>query len=97
MVCLRQERRAELQQVDQMCELLEKELRFMTVHDGEQYTVPWLELLEHNLEAAMYKVRCEKDRKLGGEIDYLENIVRTRALIISNRRRLCFSEAVVIS
>jgi MADS-box transcription factor, plant len=85
MVCLRQERRAELQQVGQMCELLGRELRFMTVRDGEQYTVPSLELLEHNLEAAMYKVRCEKDRKIGGEINYLENIVRTRALIISNR------------
>jgi hypothetical protein len=55
---------------------MEKELRFMTVDDGEQYTVPSLELLEHNLEAAMHKVRSEKDRKIGGEITYLENIVR---------------------
>ena len=59
-----------------MCELMEKELRFMTVDDGEQYTVPSLELLEHNLEAAVHKVRSEKDRKIGGEISYLENIVR---------------------
>ena len=59
-----------------MCELMEKELRFMTVDDGEQYTVPSLELLEHNLEAAVHKVRSEKDRKIGGEINYLENIVR---------------------
>uniref|UniRef100_A0A0A8XS65 MADS-box domain-containing protein n=1 Tax=Arundo donax TaxID=35708 RepID=A0A0A8XS65_ARUDO len=74
----RQERRAELEHVGKMCELLEKELRFVTVDDGEQYTVPSLELLEHNLEAAMHKVRCEKDRKIGGEICYLENIIRGR-------------------
>ena len=72
-----QERRAELEKAEQMCELMEKELRFMTVDDGEQYTVPSLELLERNLEAAMHKVRSEKDRKIGGEITYLENIVRT--------------------
>ena len=71
-----QERRAELEKAEQMCELMEKELRFMTVDDGEQYTVPSLELLEHNLEAAMHKVRSEKDRKIGGEITYLENMVR---------------------
>jgi hypothetical protein len=58
MVCLRQERRAELQQVGQMCELLGRELRFMTVRDGEQYTVPSLELLEHNLEAGPC-TRCD--------------------------------------
>ncbi|TVU35233.1 hypothetical protein EJB05_17111 [Eragrostis curvula] len=75
---IQQERRAELAQVAQMCELLERELRFMTVDDGEQYTVPSLELLEHNLEAAMHKVRCEKDRKIGGEINYLENVIRGR-------------------
>ena len=50
--------------------------RFMTVDDGEQYTVPSLAALEHNLEAAMQKVRCEKDRKIGGEMSYLENMVR---------------------
>ncbi|KAF8678586.1 hypothetical protein HU200_046203 [Digitaria exilis] len=75
---IRQERRAELEKVEQMCELMEKELRFMTVDDGEHYTVPSLELLEHNLEAAMHKVRSEKDRKIGGEITYLENIIRGR-------------------
>lgn len=73
----RQERRAELEKAEQMCELMEKELRVMTVDDGEQYTVPSLELLEHSLEAAVRKVRSEKDRKIGGEINYLENIVRT--------------------
>ena len=50
--------------------------RFMTVDDGEQYTVPSLAALEHNLEAAMHKVRSEKDRKIGGEMSYLENMVR---------------------
>ncbi|CAL4947644.1 unnamed protein product [Urochloa decumbens] len=75
---IRQERRAELEKVEQMCELMEKELRFMTVDDGERYTVPSLEQLEHNLEAAMHKVRSEKDRKIGGEIDYLQNIIRGR-------------------
>ncbi|KAL6614585.1 hypothetical protein ACP70R_036855 [Stipagrostis hirtigluma subsp. patula] len=75
---IRQERRAELEKVGQMCELLEKELRFMTVDDGEQYTVPALEVLEHNLEAAMRRVRTEKDRKIGDEINYLDNIIRAR-------------------
>ncbi|KAL6845626.1 hypothetical protein ACP4OV_025121 [Aristida adscensionis] len=75
---IRQERVAELEKVGQMCELLERELRFMTVDDGEQYTVPSLEALEHNLEAAMRKVRTEKDRKLGDEISYLDNVIRAR-------------------
>uniref|UniRef100_A0A453FGZ7 MADS-box transcription factor 32 n=1 Tax=Aegilops tauschii subsp. strangulata TaxID=200361 RepID=A0A453FGZ7_AEGTS len=73
---IRQERRAELEKVAKMCDLLEKELRFMTVDDGEQYTVPSLAALEHNLEAAMHKVRSEKDRKIGGEMSYLENMIR---------------------
>nr|ACB45307.1 MIKC-type MADS-box transcription factor WM16 [Hordeum vulgare] len=73
---IRQERRAELEKVAKMCDLLEKELRFMTVDDGEQYTVPSLAALEHNLEAAMHKVRSEKDRKIGGEMTYLENMIR---------------------
>ncbi|XP_062208571.1 MADS-box transcription factor 32-like [Phragmites australis] len=75
---IRQERRAELENVGRMCELLEKELRFMMLAHEEQYTVPSLEVLERNLEAAMYKVRCEKDRKIGGEINYLENIIKGR-------------------
>nr|ACG39516.1 MADS-box transcription factor 32 [Zea mays] len=75
---IRQERRAELEKAEQMCELMEKELRVMTVDDGEQYTVPSLELLEHSLEAAVRKVRSEKDRNIGGEINYLENIIRGR-------------------
>ncbi|XP_008672730.1 MADS-box transcription factor 32 isoform X3 [Zea mays] len=75
---VRQERRAELEKAERMCELMEKELRFMTVDDGEQYTVPSLELLEHSLEAAVHRVRSEKDRKIGGEIDCLQNIIRGR-------------------
>uniref|UniRef100_A0A0A9CX01 MADS-box domain-containing protein n=1 Tax=Arundo donax TaxID=35708 RepID=A0A0A9CX01_ARUDO len=76
---IRQERQStRCEHVGKMCELLEKELRFMMVDDGEQYTVPSLELLEHNLEAAMHKVRSEKDRKIGGEINYLEKIIRGR-------------------
>ncbi|ONM38533.1 Floral homeotic protein APETALA 3 [Zea mays] len=68
----------ELEKAERMCELMEKELRFMTVDDGEQYTVPSLELLEHSLEAAVHRVRSEKDRKIGGEIDCLQNIIRGR-------------------
>ncbi|XP_025818301.1 MADS-box transcription factor 32 isoform X2 [Panicum hallii] len=62
---IRQERRAELEKAEQMCELMEKELRFMTVDDGEQYTVPSLELLEHNLEAAMHKIRGRQEERYG--------------------------------
>ena len=72
-----------------MCELMEKELRFMTVDDGEQYTVPSLELLEHNLEAAVHKVRSEKDRKIGGEISYLENIVRIASRLLHTMMLMC--------
>ncbi|XP_062195268.1 uncharacterized protein LOC133898579 [Phragmites australis] len=54
------ERRAELENVGRMYELLEKELRFMTLAHEEQYTMPSLEVLERNLEAAMYKVRYDK-------------------------------------
>ncbi|XP_066316569.1 MADS-box transcription factor 32-like [Miscanthus floridulus] len=78
----RQERRAELKKAERMCELMEKEMRLTTVDDGEQYTVPSLELLEHNLEAAVHKVRSEKDRKIGGEISYLENIVRIASRLL---------------
>lgn len=53
----------------------------MTVDDGEQYTVPSLAALEHNLEAAMRKVRSEKDRKIGGEMSYLENMVRVLCVL----------------
>jgi hypothetical protein len=103
-----QERRAELEKVGKMCDILEKELRlasihglpasawlhcacsdlpnffacrFMTVDDREQYTVPSLAALEQSLEAAMRKVRFETDRKIGGEMSYLENMVRLFACI----------------
>lgn len=49
--------------------------RFMKVDDREHYTLPTLDMLEHNLEAAISKVRSEKERKMGGEINFLENMV----------------------
>lgn len=49
--------------------------RFMKVDDSEHYTLPTLDMLEHNLEAAISKVRSEKERKMGGEINFLENMV----------------------
>jgi hypothetical protein len=43
--------------------------------------VPSLAGLEQSLEAAMRKVRFERDRKIGGEMSYLENMVRLFASI----------------
>jgi hypothetical protein len=43
----------------QMCELMETELRFMTVNDAEQYTMSSLELLEHSLEEATGSMKVE--------------------------------------
>ena len=43
----------------QMCELMETELRFMTVNDAEQYTMSSLELLEHSLEEATGSMNVE--------------------------------------
>ncbi|OAY78044.1 MADS-box transcription factor 32 [Ananas comosus] len=72
------ERNAEIEKVEKLCELMEKELRFMKVDDREHYTLPTLDMLEHNLEAAISKVRSEKERKMGGEINFLENMVRDK-------------------
>ncbi|XP_020106050.1 MADS-box transcription factor 32-like [Ananas comosus] len=72
------ERDAEIEKVQNLCELMEKELRFMKVDDREHYTLPTLDMLEHNLEAAISKVRSEKERKMGGEINFLENMVRDK-------------------
>ena len=58
----------------------------MTVDDGEQYTVPSLAALENSLEAAMNKVRSEKDRKIEGEMTYLENMVSVFPLSVILRR-----------
>ncbi|XP_072968717.1 MADS-box transcription factor 32-like [Typha angustifolia] len=70
------EQTAEIEKVEKLCELLEKELRFMKVDENERYTLPTLDILEHNLEEAIGKVRSEKDRKIGGEINYLHTMVR---------------------
>lgn len=47
----------------------------MNVDERESYTIPSLEVLERNLETAMDRVRQEMERKIGGEINYLENMV----------------------
>lgn len=47
----------------------------MNVDERESYTLPSLEVLERNLETAMERVHREMERKIGGEINYLENLV----------------------
>ncbi|KAJ3695115.1 hypothetical protein LUZ60_000492 [Juncus effusus] len=74
----RLERNAEIQKVEKLCELMEKELRIMTVDERENYTLQGVEVLERNLEMAIEKVRIEMDRKIGREINYLENMVRDK-------------------
>ncbi|RZR71240.1 hypothetical protein BHM03_00004226 [Ensete ventricosum] len=49
--------------------------RFMKVDEGQQYTLPDLGLLEHNLETAIGKVRVEMDRKIGAQIHKLETMI----------------------
>ncbi|XP_008812160.2 MADS-box transcription factor 32-like [Phoenix dactylifera] len=72
------ERNAEMEEGRKLCDLLESELRFMKVDANQHYSLPVLDILEGNLEAAISKVRSEKDRKIAGEIDHLENMVRDR-------------------
>lgn len=48
----------------------------MKVDASQSYSLPVLDILEGNLEATINKVRSEKDRKIAGEINYLENLVR---------------------
>ncbi|KAJ3678936.1 hypothetical protein LUZ61_021100 [Rhynchospora tenuis] len=74
----RMERNAERAKVEKLCELMEKELRIMTVDERENYTVPSLEVLERNLETAMERVRKEIEHKIDSEMNYLENMVRER-------------------
>jgi hypothetical protein len=50
----------------------------MNVDERESYTIPSLEVLEHNLETAMDRVRREMERKIGGEINFLENMVNKK-------------------
>ncbi|XP_020265367.1 MADS-box transcription factor 32-like isoform X3 [Asparagus officinalis] len=66
---------AEVEKVENLCELLEKELRFMTIDESLDYSLPVLEILEQNLEVAMNKVRMEKNRKINGEMGQLQNMV----------------------
>uniref|UniRef100_K9LYZ8 OsMADS32-like protein n=1 Tax=Iris fulva TaxID=92176 RepID=K9LYZ8_9ASPA len=73
-----QDRSAEVGKVEKLCELLERELRFMKVDEGQDYTLPVLDMLEQNLEAAINKVRVEKDRKIHGEMYHLQNVVKDR-------------------
>lgn len=47
----------------------------MKVDEGQQYSLPDLGLLEHNLETAIGKVRVEMDRKIGAQIHKLETMV----------------------
>ncbi|XP_078151684.1 MADS-box transcription factor 32-like isoform X2 [Carex rostrata] len=71
----RTERNTEIAKVEKLCELMEKELRIMNVDERESYTLPSLEVLERNLETAMERVHREMERKISGEINYLENLV----------------------
>lgn len=66
---------AEAERVGKLCEFLEKELRFMTIDRNQEYTMPVLDILEHNLESAIGKIRFEKERKIMGETSHLENKV----------------------
>ncbi|KAJ4780596.1 MADS-box transcription factor 19 [Rhynchospora pubera] len=69
---------SERAKMEKSCEQMEKEIRIMTVDETENYTVPSLEALERNLEAAMERVRKEMEHKINREINYLENVVRER-------------------
>ncbi|KAK1324395.1 MADS-box transcription factor 32 [Acorus calamus] len=71
------ERRAEIERVERLCYLLESDLRFRRVEGNKQrYTLPVLDVLERDIEASIKAVRMEKDRKIQGEIDHLDNMVR---------------------
>ncbi|KAG0488988.1 hypothetical protein HPP92_007799 [Vanilla planifolia] len=67
-----------VEEVEKLCELLERELRFMKVDEGEQYSLPVLHMLEQNLEAAIGKVRVEKERKIREETESLHKMVEDR-------------------
>ncbi|KAK1301493.1 MADS-box transcription factor 32 [Acorus calamus] len=76
-LCDAQERRAEIERVERLCYLLESDLRFRRVEGNKQcYTLPVLDVLERDIEASIKAVRMEKDRKIQGEIDHLDNMVR---------------------
>ena len=54
----------------------------MQIDESQEYSVPVLDILEQNLEAAINKVRLEKERKINGEMGQLQNMVITRKFII---------------
>ncbi|PKU62820.1 MADS-box transcription factor 32 [Dendrobium catenatum] len=69
-----------VEEVERMCEILEREIRFMRIDEGEEYTLPVLQVIEQNLEVAMKKVREEKDRKIQAEMETLHRMVKDRQL-----------------
>ncbi|KAJ1689513.1 hypothetical protein LUZ63_013668 [Rhynchospora breviuscula] len=74
----RMERDAERANMEKLCELMEKQIRIMTVDERENYTVPSLEVLERNLETAMERVRKEMEHKIDEEMNYQETMIRER-------------------
>ncbi|XP_020596715.1 MADS-box transcription factor 32-like [Phalaenopsis equestris] len=69
-----------VEEMEKMCEFLEREIRFMRIGEEEEYTFPVLEVIEQNLEAAIKKVREEKDRKIQAEMESLHRMVKDRGL-----------------
>lgn len=65
-------------EVERMCGVLEKELRFLRIDEGEEYTLPVLHVVEQNLELAIKKVRMEKDRKMHDELETLHKMVKVK-------------------
>nr|WDA53352.1 MADS-box protein 17 [Erycina pusilla] len=66
--------------VEKMCEILEREIRLMKIDEGEEYTFPVLQMIENNLEVAVKKVREEKDRKIQAEMETLNRMVKNQQL-----------------
>ncbi|KAH7686320.1 MADS box transcription factor domain-containing protein [Dioscorea alata] len=69
------EQNEEAEKVQKLCELLEEQLRFMTIDENQEYSLPVLDIIETNLEVAINKVRSEKERKIQREIGRLESMV----------------------
>ncbi|KAG0457823.1 hypothetical protein HPP92_022688 [Vanilla planifolia] len=66
--------------VEKLCSLLERELRYMKMDEEEEYSLPLLQMLEQNLETAIRKVREEKERKIREEMEKLHRMVKDRQL-----------------
>ncbi|XP_042415051.1 MADS-box transcription factor 32-like [Zingiber officinale] len=69
------DRNAEIVKVEQLCDALEKQLRFMKVDEGQEYSLPDLSNVEHSLEMGISKVRVEMERKIGGQMNKLESMI----------------------